>query len=139
MPTLPEDLARIKNPDNIHEARFASSPYVLRKAFERDEAVQRLIHAGRAAAPLIMQELRSAGPLDEITRACLVYILEQVDGAAVPQTVAPLLRADLARPGPFFAPFATHALRNAARLPNAGAAKLEYSPAEVREALDAIH
>ena len=139
MPSLPEDLARIKNPDNIHEARFASSPYVLRKAFERDAAVQRLIRAGRAAAPLVIQELRSADHLDEIARACLVYVLEQVDGAAVAPVVAPLLRADLAHPGPFFAPFATHALRNAARLPNPGAAKLEYSPAEVREALDAIH
>lgn len=139
MPSLSEDLARIKNPDNIHEAHFASSPYVLRKAFERDEAVQRLIHAGRAAAPLVIQELRAAGQIAEISRACLVYILEQVDGAAVPQAVAPLLRADLARPGPFFASFATHALRNATRLPNAGAAKLEYSPAEIREALDAIH
>lgn len=139
MPTLPEDLTAIKTPDNIHEARFASSPYVLRKAFERDPAVQRLIHAGRAAAPLVIQELKAAAQLDEITRACLVYILEQVDGAAVPPVVAPLLRADLARPGPFFAPFATHALRNAARLPNPGSVKLEYSPAEVREALDSTH
>lgn len=139
MPSLLEDLAAIKNPDNIHEARYASCPYVLRKAFERDPAVQRLIHAGRAAAPLVIQELKSPGPLDEISRACLVYVLDEVDRTSVPQIVAPLLRADLARPGPFFPAFATHALRNAARLPNAGAAKLEYSLAEAHEALDAIH
>lgn len=139
MPSLPEDLARIKDPANIHEARFASSAYVLRKAFERDPAVQRLIRAGRGAAPLVIQELRSADRLDEIVRACLVYILEQVDPAAVAQVVAPLLRADMARPGPLFAPFATHALRGALRLPNPGGPRLEYSPAEVREALDSIH
>lgn len=139
MPSLPEDLATIKDPSNIHEARFASSPYVLRKAFERDPAVQRLIRAGRAAAPLVIQELRSANRLDEISRACLVHILEHVDPGAVAQVVAPLLRADLTRPGPFFAAFATHALRGALRLPNRGGPRLEYSPAEMHEALDSIH
>jgi hypothetical protein len=136
MPSLPEDLAAIKDPSKIQEARFASSPYVLRKAFERDPAVQRLIRAGRAAVPLVVQELRSAGHLDEITRACLVHILEHVDPSAVAQVVAPLLRADMTRPGPFFAPFATHALRTALKLPNAGGPKLEYAPAEMHEALN---
>jgi len=37
-----KDIERLKNPENIKEAVYASSPYVLMKVFENDPIVRRL-------------------------------------------------------------------------------------------------
>ena len=46
MPKYMKDVQRLRNPENIREALYASSPYVLRKAFVADPTVQKLIRAG---------------------------------------------------------------------------------------------
>lgn len=129
-----EDIATLKNPENIRYAVLASSPYVLRKAFERDPTVQRLIQAGRRAAPAIAEALERGSGLPEISRACLVYILDKIAPQMVKATVAPFFRATIARPGPFFIHFAAHSLRKAHGLP-VRHGELHYTEAELNELL----
>jgi hypothetical protein len=132
-----EDLRAIANPENINEAVFAYSPYVLRKAFERAPIVQRLIAAGREISPLISDELERNTELPEISRACLVYILEQIDNRQMVRVVSPLFRTELKNPGPFFIHFAAHGLRAAHHL-KVRERDISYSNAELRELLDKL-
>lgn len=112
MTSYQDDIKKLKDPDNIKEAGFASSPYVLRKAFERDPVVQRVIKGRQKVAPLLIAELKQNGrELDEITLACFTYILEKVDPTAISDVLTPLFEAAVDSPGPFFVHFAAHAMR----------------------------
>ncbi len=126
----------IKNPENISEAVYASSPYVLRKAFENDPNVRSLIKAGREVVPLISKELEKNGlELHEITLACFAYILHKVDVKSAVKILKPLLAQTIERPGPFFVNFATHALRQESKL-SIRPLEMVYTKAEILEILD---
>ena len=118
MPKYLKDVQRLRNPENIKDAVYASSPYVLRKAFVADPTVQKLVRAGPKAFNDIKHEFAvRAAKLPDITLACLAYILNQIAPAKGAALVAPVLRRHVEKAGPFFKHFATHLLREQARLP----------------------
>jgi len=132
MANMPKDLATLRDPANIKKARLASSPYVLRKIFAADPTIKRLIEAGEKVVPLILDEIRNAEHLDEITLAAFAYIIENVKAEAAPQVLGALFRESVAKPGPFFVHFAAHAIRSALRLP-IKPLEIAYSQAELIE------
>jgi hypothetical protein len=138
MPKYVKDVQRLRNPANIREALYASSPYVLRKAFVADPTVQKLIRAGPNGFDEIKREFAArADKLPDITLACLAYILTQiapVQGAAL---VRPVLRRHV-EAGPFFKHFATHLLRQEARLP-LRPIEMVYRREEMQEVLGRHH
>ncbi|UCE16676.1 MAG: hypothetical protein JSV12_03470 [Candidatus Bathyarchaeota archaeon] len=112
-----KDIEMIKNPENIREAVYASSPCGLMIAFENDLIVQRLINAGQEVVPLITEELEKTGlELPEITLACFAYILQKLNLTSAAKTLKPLFVRAVEKPGPFFVHFAAHALRQATKL-----------------------
>jgi hypothetical protein len=118
MPKYQKAVQKLRNPENIKDAVFASSPYVLRKAFQADPVVQELVREGPPVVADIERELAArADKLPDITLACLAYILSQVAPADGAKLLAPALRKALDEGGPFFKHFATHLLRQEARLP----------------------
>ncbi len=135
MPKYLKDVQRLRNPENINEAVYASSAYVLRKAFLADPTVQKLVRAGADAVEDVKQEFAAgADKLPDITLACLAYILTQIapsEGAAL---VAPVLRKTLDKGGPFFKQFAAHLLRQQARLP-LRPSNMAYPREEIQEVL----
>jgi hypothetical protein len=113
MASYQDDIKKLKDPNNINEALFASSPYVLRKAFERDPIVQRMIRGRQKVVPLIIAELTKDGlALDDITLACFTYILEKVDPKALVAVLPSLFENAVDSPEPFFVHFAAHTLRH---------------------------
>jgi hypothetical protein len=136
MPTYLKDVQALRKPDNIRDAVFASSPYVLRKAFVADPAVRRLVRAGPEVVADIAKELGpGALELPDITLACLAHILSEVEPDRGTKLLAPLLRRALEKPGgPFFPHFATHLLRQQARLP-VRPLEMVYRREEMAEAL----
>lgn len=133
-----KDVTRLKKPENIKEAMYASGPYTLMRAFENDEAVNRLIKGGDEVVPLIERELKRGGMrLDEITRSCYAYILERVNIDAASKILKPLFVRAMKRPDPFFVHFAARALRLKNRLPVKPMDPLQ-SRAELLETLDRI-
>jgi hypothetical protein len=131
-----EDIERIKNPEHIREAVYASSPYVLMRAFENDLTVQRLINAGQEVVPLIAKELENTGlELPEITLACFAYILQRVDLESAVRILKPSFAQATEKPGPFFVHFAAHAIRQDRELP-IKPLEMVYSEAELFEALE---
>jgi hypothetical protein len=113
-----KDVQRLRSPENIREAIYASSPYVLGKAFAADRIVQKLVRAGPNAFDDVKHEfVARADKLPDITLACLAYILTQIAPAKGAALVAPVLRRQVEKAGPFFKHFATHLLRQEARLP----------------------
>lgn len=113
-----KEIERIKNPKNIHEAVYASSPHSLKKIFEKDLIVSRLIDGGKDVVPLIAKELENKGlKLPEITLACFAYILLKVDPDSAAKILQPLFAKAIEKPGPFFINFAAHALRLVVKLP----------------------
>lgn len=135
MPKYVKDVQRLRKPENIKGAVYASSSYVLRKAFAADPTVQKLVRAGPNAFDDVKHEFATrADKLPDITLACLAYILTQIapsEGAAL---VAPLLRRQVEKGGPFFKHFATHLLRQQARLP-LRSLEMVYRPEEMQEIL----
>lgn len=135
MPSYLKEVQRLKNPENINEAVFASSPYVLRKAFLADPTVQKLVRSGPAVLADIKQEMSAeASQLSDITLACFAHILSQVapvEGAAF---LAPELKKVADKSGPFFATFGTHLLRHAAQLP-VRPIEMNYRREELKEVL----
>ena len=118
MPNLSDDLGKIKNPKNIHEALFASGPNALMKAFERDPTVNRIIKYGSKGVPLIEKILEEEGDrLDEITLSCFAFILENVDINAAAKILTPHFIRTMKEPEPFFIHFAAQVLRRWLRLP----------------------
>lgn len=112
---------------------YANSPYTLMKAFEGDQAVRRLIAAGRTVAPLIAQEIETRGlDLPEISLACFAYILDRVDHAAAVRDLKPLIARTTDRPLGLFTNIATHLLREGAGLPTRPR-ELVYTRAEIEE------
>jgi len=133
-----KEIEVIKNPENIREAVYASSPYVLKKAFENDLTVNRLIRAGQKVVPLIAKELEANGlKLPEITLACFAYILQEVDLKCASEILKPLFAQATEKPGPFFVHFATHSLRQAVKLP-VKFPDMAYTKAELSETLEQI-
>jgi hypothetical protein len=107
-----KDVARLKKPENIKEAIYASGPYTLMRAFEMDQTVKRLIKGGDEVVPLIAAELKKNGlRLHEITRACYAYILQKIDLETAVKLLKPLYVRAMKKPDPFFVHFAAHALR----------------------------
>lgn len=113
-----KEIERIKNPENIREAVYASSPLGLKKTFENDLTVQRLVGAGQEVIPLITKEIESEGlNLHEITLACFAYILHKVDPESAALILKPVFKAAIENPGPFFVNFANQTLRQVIKLP----------------------
>jgi hypothetical protein len=107
----------IKDPENIREAVYASSPRVLRVMFENDPIVRRLIDAGKKVIPLIEKELRDNGlDLHEITLACYAYILQKIDEKSARRILTPYFLWAMEKPGVFFVHFAAAPLRKATKL-----------------------
>jgi len=132
-----KDVKRLQKPKDIRAALYASSAYVLRKAFQKDPIVQRLIKTGRNAAPSIEKEIRAKGlKLTDITLASYAYILQIVDREAALRALLLLFARSLRKPsGPFFVQFAAHALRQITGLPLK--LQLYYTDAELQETLHA--
>ena len=132
-----KEIEKVKNPKNISEALYASSPYTLKKAFENDQTVLRLVKAGHKVTPLLVDELEKNGlKLNEITLSCFVYILHKVDPKSV-TILKPLFVKAMESPGAFFVYFAAHALRQENNLPTKPL-ELNYTRAELRETLKKI-
>ncbi len=132
MDRLLKDVTTLRDPASIKKAQLASSPYVLRKIFAADPTIQRLITAGEKIVPLILEEIRKAKRLDEITLAAFAFIVENVKAEAAPQVFGALFRKSVSKPGPFFVHFAAHAIRSGLRLPIKPLENV-YSPAELIE------
>lgn len=133
-----KEIEKIKNPENIHEAVYANSPYVLMKAFEKDQTVSRLIRAGAKVVPLISEELEKNGlELPEITLACFAYTLQKINIESAIKILKPLFAKAVERRGPFFVNFAAHSLRQAVKLP-IKPLEMAYTRAELLETLDLI-
>jgi hypothetical protein len=139
MPKYQKEVQKLRNPENIKEAVYASSPYVLRKAFLADPTVQKLVQAGPAAVADIKQEFAAgADKLSDITLACLAHILSQVAPAEGAALLAPVLRKTMDKGGPFFKHFATHLLRQEVRLP-VRPLEMVYRREEMQEVLGRYH
>ncbi|MFX0107269.1 MAG: hypothetical protein ACFE7R_03220 [Candidatus Hodarchaeota archaeon] len=107
----------IKNPENIREAVYASSPRVLRMVFDNDPIVRRLIGAGQKIIPLIERELEDNRlNLHEITLACYAYILQKVDEESARRILTPHFLWAMEKPGVFFVHFAATPLRKGTNL-----------------------
>lgn len=132
MASLQKDLTLLRNPANIKKAQLASSPYVLRKIFAADPAIQRLIAAGEKVIPLISEEIYKGERPDEFTLAAFAFIVDNVKAEAAPEIFGPLFREAMKRPGPFFIHFAAHAIRSGLHLP-VKSLEIFYSPAELKE------
>ena len=133
-----KEIEKVKNPKNIREALYASSPYTLKKAFENDQTVLRLVKAGHKVAPLIAEELTKNGlELNEITLSCFTYVLHKVDPESVVTILKPLFAKAMENPGAFFVYFAAHALRQESSLP-IKPLELNYTKAELLETLKKI-
>jgi hypothetical protein len=133
-----KEIEKVKNPKNISEALYASSPYTLKKAFENDQTVLRLVKAGREVTPLLVEELAKNGlELNEITLSCFAYILHKVDPKLAVKILKPLFVKAMENPGAFFVYFAAHALRQESNLPTKPL-ELDYTRAELRETLKKI-
>jgi hypothetical protein len=117
MDNLMKDLATLRDPSSIKKAQLASSPYVLRKIFAADPIIRRLIAAGEDVVPLIVEEIRKAKNLDEITLSAFVFIVERVKVEAAPEVFGALFKKAVENPGPFFVHSAAHAIRSGLRLP----------------------
>lgn len=137
MASLNKDLAVIRDPANIEEASFASSPYVLRKIFINDPTIKRLIAAGEIIIPLITEEIRKPGGIDEITLAAFAFIVENVNDKAAPKVLGTLFKDSVDNPGPFFLYFAAHAIRSGLNLP-IKPLEIDYSWAELIETKDML-
>lgn len=138
MSNLSDDLEKIKNPDNIHEALFASGPNGLMKAFERNPIVNRIIKYGSKAVPLIEKILKEEGDqLHEISLSCFAFILENVDIKAAAKILIPHFTQAMKDPEPFFVHFAAQVLRRQFRLPYKPRDPY-YSRGELLETLDMV-
>jgi hypothetical protein len=134
-----KDVQRLRNPENIKDAVYASSPYVLGKAFAADPIVQKLVRAGPNAFDDVKHEFAArADKLPDITLACLAYILTQIAPAEGAALVAPVLRRQVKKAGPFFKHFSTHLLRQEARLP-LRPLEMVYRREEMQEVLTRHH
>lgn len=132
-----KDIEMLKNPENIKEAVYASSPYVLMKVFENDPIVRRLIRAGREVVPLISKEMKKGLKLPEITLSCFAYILQKVDAESAVKILKPLFARTIDKPRGFFTNFAAHALRQALKLPTKPL-EVVYTKNELLETLERI-
>jgi len=132
MANLMKDIATLRDPSSIKKAQLASSPYVLRKIFAADPIIRRLIAAREKVVPLIVEETRRAGDLDEITLSAFAFIVESVAVEAAPGIFKALFRKAVENPGPFFVYFAAHAIRTGLHLP-IKPLSMVYSRAELSE------
>ncbi len=138
MANLEKDVATLRDPSSIKKAGLASSPYVLRKILAADPLIRRLIAAGEKVVPLIAEETRKRGKLDEVTLSAFVFIVESVKVEAAPEIFGALFRKAVENPGPFFVHFAAHAIRSALHLP-IKPLTVAYSRAELAETQNLLH
>jgi len=118
MSEFQKDIERIKNPENIRAALYASGPTTLMRAFERDPTVIRLVRGGSKVIPLISAEISKNGlKLDAITLCCFAYVLQKTDAVAAATVLRPLFVQAMRNPDPFFVYFAAHVLRQDLKLP----------------------
>jgi hypothetical protein len=133
-----EEISKIKNPENIKEAMYASDPRVLMVAFQRDPTVSKLIRGKSKVVPLIVEELEKNGlNLDEITLSCFAFILQKVDLDSATKILKPIFIQAMKDPGPFFVHFAANVLRQGNKLPFNPFDPL-YKRAELLETLERI-
>ena len=132
MANFQKDVATLRDPSSIKKAGLASSPYVLRKILAADPLIRRLIAAGEKVVPLIAEETRKRGKLDEVTLSAFVFIVESIKVEAVPDIFGALFQKAVANPGPFFVHFAAHAMRSHFHLP-IKPLRIVYSRAELTE------
>lgn len=137
MPNLQKDLTILHDPASIKKAALASSPYVLRKIIAADPIVKRLIAAREKIIPLITEEIRKSGRLDEITLSAFAFIVESVKVEDAPRILGGIFRKSLEKPSPFFVHFAAHAIRSGLRLP-IKPLEIVYSEAELIETQNMI-
>jgi hypothetical protein len=134
-----KEIELIKDPLNINEAVFASSPNVLKDAFDHDPHVRFLINAGKDVVPLIKKEIDANGTtLNDITLACYAYILSRIDVAGAAKVLTPFYQKAIHRPpAPFAIHFITHTLREDGKL-RLNSTKLFYTHDEQQETLKHI-
>lgn len=140
MPT-PDELVKLLNaiedPKGIKDALYASSPYVLRKAFDGDPGMRELLRAGPRLAPMIAQKLEAGEELDEISACAYFYLLEHIGSHdAVARALSTPMRARLHRPSPFLSQFSTRAILQTTRRVELRSPSEMYSPVEVLEAIE---
>ena len=129
---------KLKDPTNIREAVYASSPSGLQQIFDIDVTVQRLITAGLQVVPFIANELETNGMhLHEITLACFAYILHKVDPESAVNFLEPLFIQAMEKPGPFFVNFAAYPIRKGVNLPQKKIGST-HSKADLLDTLEAI-
>jgi len=132
MGNLQRDITTLRDPVNIKDAGFASSPYVLRKVFAADPIIKRLIAAGEKVIPLIEEEMHKPERFAEITLAAFGFIIENVKVEAAPRILGPFFTKYVEKPGPFFVHFAAHAIRSGLRK-QVKPLEMVYSSAELIE------
>ena len=118
MPDYSKAIKKIKNPENIHEATYASGPYTLMKAFHNDSTVKELIKGNQKVFSLIAKELKKGGmELNEISRSCYAFILQKIDLDSSVEILKPMFIKAMKAPDPFFVHFAAYTLRQHLKLP----------------------
>lgn len=138
MSEIREELEKIKNPQNIYGALYASGPYTLMKFFKRDSTVNQIIEAGTEVVPLIAEELEKKGwKLNKITLSCYAYILQKVDLKSAVRILKPFFHRAVDNPDPFFVYFIAHALRQSLKL-RVNPKDPLYSRGELLETLEMI-
>lgn len=132
---LERKIQKLKKPENIKEALYASGPAVLMRAFELDPTVKALIQSGSKVVRLIASDIRKNGlALHPVSLSCFTYILQMTSPDIAAATVRPLFIKAMQTPDPFFVYFAAHVLRQDMKLPTAPKDP-EYSFGELQETL----
>jgi hypothetical protein len=132
---LEREIKKLKNPENIKEALYASGPAVLMRAFELDPTVKMLIRSGSKVVRLIASEIKKNGfRLHPISLSCFTYILQMISPDIAATTVRPLFIKAMKKPDPFFVYFAAHILRQDMKLPTV-TKDPEYTFGELQETL----
>jgi hypothetical protein len=131
-------LEALKEPRHIKDALYASSPYVLRKAFDADPGIRELLRAGPGLATAVAEKLEAEPALDEISMCAYFYLLEHTASRdAIARVLDTRTRARLRKPSPFLSQFSTRAILRAHRT-GLRAPIESYTLAEVVDAVDRV-
>ena len=138
MSEIREMLEKIKDPNNICYAMYASDSYTLMKAFRRDPIVSRLIELGPEVVPFVERQFKeNTDKLDKITLSAYAYVLQSVDLESAVRVLAPFFAQAVENPDPFFVYFIAHALRQNLKL-RVAPIDPHYTRGELLETLEII-
>lgn len=138
MEEIHKNIEKIKNPENIDEAIYASGPNSLMKAFKKDLTVNSLIKGGPETFSIISREIEKNGlELDKITLSCFAFILQKIDLDSAVKVLKPIFIEAMKNPDPFFVNFAAHVLRQGLKL-SVNLSDPLYSRGELLETFEKI-